>query len=815
MTPAPSSSPALPPALPFSAADLALRVEAVAGTTRLRAALALLASHPHCPALAVVDEEGRIIGLLGRRQPPGRWWRRFRSGAWTVARQMCSPPLVVEAGSSLAAVAERVAEGEAAALAEGFVIAENGRYLGIGRVGDLLAALAGQAHGRQQDLERSRRAEALALRAAEESGQAKSTFLANLSHEIRTPLNGVLANLEVLGHGALGPEQREVAQAATAAAQALAGIIGDILDLSRIEAGTLTLESRPMQPAAVLRDLSILAAGRAARQKLAYGLLIEPSAWFATRGDPVRLRQVVMNLIDNALKFTARGGVFLSVLRQDGPSPEQAELWVEVADTGAGFAPEQTERLFAPFSQEDQSITRLHGGAGLGLPLCRAIAVMMGGRIEADGLPGQGASFWCRLPLPVGLDGNVMPPSLEGVAVLVVSADGPRRERLIGALLGFGMLVTGVAGAGAALDSLERAASVGRPFDVVLLPVEEDEELLELPSRFHGLNVVPVMLVARDNPQARRAGFRAGFCHHAGLPARPRDLAWAVAAALGRTPALPAAERSGPDLASLRAALRGAGRILVVDDNAMNREVAERQLRLLGLSCVSVDGAAAALNALDLKPFDLVLCDLQMPGMDGLAFARQVRRREAESSSPRLILVAMTANVLAGDVERCLQAGMDDYLPKPVRIERLAELLSRHLEGVEPPSPSPALVVDGSGGQVPVIDRDALAAILGDTSLRTQVDLLGVFLECYPPLAAELRAAVATESRGGLRRAAHTAKGAARNAAAIALGDALHWLEMNAATAPWADLAARVDQTETLFGDVCAVIEDLRRRAAG
>jgi signal transduction histidine kinase/DNA-binding response OmpR family regulator len=811
-----------PTAMRATASDLVIRAVTVTASSLCKTSFALLTDNPSWPALCVVNEADIIVGLLGRRLCESILSKPLMLDLYSnraVERIMHPSPLVVELTASIDTIAERIAELNPEALVDGFIVANQGAYVGVASAQDLLLRSARQSRRRAQQLEQTQKAAEEARRAAEKANQAKSTFLANLSHEIRTPLNGVLANLELLGHTSMDAEQRELSQAAAIAAQALLEIIGDVLDLSKIEAGKLDIETIPMQPAAVLRDVCMLAAGQTARKGLTFTAHIEPSSWFVTHSDPTRLRQVVMNLIGNAVKFTSDGGIFLNVLRMETMLSDQAELLVEVADTGIGFAPEKAERLFAPFSQEDETTSRRFGGTGLGLSICRAIVDMMGGRIVADGTPGGGASFTCRLPMAVAHEGNVVVPAIGGTSVLVVSADIPRRERLTGGLISQGVKVAGADNAYAALAALERAASVGTPFDVILLAVEELPELMHLPKRLRGLSVVPIMMVARDDVATRRAGYMAGIRHHVGLPARQNDLAWAIASALNRTPALPSAPPPTQDLQSLRRQLAAQtrARILVIDDNAMNRQVAERQLAKLGFPCRLAESGQAALAALDEQGYDLILCDVQMPGMDGHAFTRHWRLHEAETHAPRLPIVAMTANALQGDVDSCLMAGMDDYLSKPVKLEKLAAILLRHLRASPParvngPERQPA-DQDSAPGDAAVLDRDVLAGILGDDSLALQADLLAVFLECFPPLAEEIDGAIAQQQRVALRRAAHTAKGAARNAAAIALGDELHWLESQAETAPWEAITAHVAVIKSHYAKVETAIQDLMDQA--
>ncbi len=816
-------SPAAVPAWHCSAADLVVAAPAIPADALCAVIFALLNDNPDWPSLCVVDDDRRIVGLVSRRTCLAILAKPLMLDLYSrrpVVRIMQRSPLVVDMEDSVDAISERIADGAPEALIDGFVIARDGFYAGVASPQSLLLRTVEQARRRAVVFDHARRS-------AEEASVAKSSFLANLSHEIRTPLNGVLANLELLGLSPITAEQGELLGSATVAANALFEIIGDVLDLSKIEAGKLTIEAIPMRPAAVCRDITVLTATQATQRGLAFTCHIDPSATLPVQGDSTRLRQIVMNLTGNALKFTVQGGIFLGLFRVDADRRrgESAELWVEVADTGIGFSPDKAASLFEPFTQEDASTTRKFGGTGLGLSICRKLAEMMGGSIHADGEPGGGASFWCRLPFAAVGESEACIADIAGMAVMIVCADAAWRERLAGMLAVAGAVVTGIAEVADALGHLRRAASDGRPFEVVaVVQAPGDPATLAVPAALGGLPTVPLMLTPIEEVRLRRRGYGSGYRHFASIPARPEDLMWSMAVAAGRLrPVSAAAALGGDDIAGLvevLAPVRGA-RLLVIDDNAMNQGVARRQLARLGFSCDVAGNGREGLEMLDGATYDMVFCDIQMPEMDGYGFVCAVRDSEAAGLRPHLPVVAMTANAMDGDWARCLESGMDDFVSKPVKIERMADVLVRWLLGEAqeppcrpPPPPPPPPAAPAAAPSAGPIDRAALATLLGEDDDQAHGEVLGMFVEFFPPLMERLRSAAGAQDREALRRHAHAAKGAARNAAAVFLGDLLHRIEGQAAAAEWGELGALV----ALAADEYRLIESyavaLARRGA-
>jgi PAS domain S-box-containing protein len=598
---------------------------------------------------------------------------------------------------------------------------------------------------------------------AEAATRAKSAFLAAMSHEIRTPLNGVIANLELLELTTLDGEQAELATDSTQAARALLNIVGDILDFSKIEADRLELEHAEVEPAALLDELSSLLAAAARRRGLVFRARLHPDVPRRIRGDSHRLRQVMLNLVGNAIKFTTEGTVHVALRgRTDGDGAHR--LVFEVHDSGVGFPPAEAERLFEPFAQADLTTTRRFGGTGLGLAISRRLVELMGGRIGGDGRPGEGASFWFELPIMV-LEGPASPRAdLAGLFVDLV-APAERYDALTAVLKRHGAAV--IAPGGAA-DLAVRALATGR----------------DRPNPPDGPANEPWLLLAPDPSMAlRREAHQGGaqFVLDLDDPVLPAALALMAGRVATRAPVTAPVAGSLPDL---RAAAAGRP-ILVVEDNAMNQTVTQRQLRKLGLACDIAENGRVGLRLLAEGDYAAVLADCAMPEMDGYEMTRRWREREA-AASRRVPIIALTANVAPEDVARCRAAGMDDYLAKPVALPELARQLGHWLEGPGGPSrtqpvrapPAPALPVPVPGAP---IDLARLAVNMGGADLVELRDLLGVFLESQPPLYEALARHLAARNAPGLRSDAHAAKGAARNACALELADHLATIEAAAA----------------------------------
>ncbi|HEY0952772.1 hybrid sensor histidine kinase/response regulator [Nocardioides sp.] len=539
------------------------------------------------------------------------------------------------------------------------------------------------------ELERSRDA-ALA------GSEAKSTFLATMSHEIRTPLNGVLGLTELMLTTSLDRQQGRYVEGIRVAGEALLQVINDILDFSKIEAGRLELDEVDFELARLLDETASLVAGPAQEKGLELVVSCAPEVPLGLRGDPVRLRQVLLNLASNAIKFTTTGEVVISA-RLDRPLASAiAEVRLEVVDTGIGIDPAQREHLFDAFTQADSSTTRRFGGTGLGLAICKQLVTAMGGRIGVEPRPDPGGSrFWATVPLPVAA---VQPRPLSadrgawnGLRVLVVDDSETSREQLSAQLSRWGLVVDEASSGTEALTILLRAASAGRPHAIALLDLSMPEmNGLELAARIRAtpeLAGTASLLLTSGTPVSPGAALPSGVAGRLVKPVR--------SAALHETISTVLAQRPAPVAGPVPSAGGARARILVVEDSEVNQMVAVGILEQLSYEATVAEHGLAALDALRTGAFDAVLMDCQMPTMDGYQATAEIRRLGL--GGPGLPVIAMTAAAVAGDRERCLAAGMDDYISKPVTSAGVAAVLERWLP-VSGPPPSPARPCSSTSG---------------------------------------------------------------------------------------------------------------------
>ncbi|MCC4593628.1 response regulator [Xanthomonas campestris pv. cannae] len=591
-----------------------------------------------------------------------------------------------------------------------------------------------------------------AKQAAEAAVLAKGEFLATMSHEIRTPLNGIIPMLELIGRGPLGLDQREMLRAASTSSLQLLRIVDDILDYSKLEANRLELEITTFNLRELLDGVLELMQRAAEAKGLRMTLQLDPAVRLPVRGDPVRLRQVLSNLLGNAVKFTARGGIDLGV-RRLGETPAQHLLRFEVRDTGIGISAERQEHLFQAFTQADASTTRLYGGTGLGLTICKRIVELMGGRIGVTSRQGQGATFWFEIPL-LKVIGDLAqhPGGLPRLHALLVGADQRLQQRLSVLLPNWGVQVSKVDSTQEALERLRGNGNgnVARPaYDLVIgdldglrqsaralqravarLPAPQTTRLIWL----YGEADIPEEIRAHGALLSRQAAdidLRSMLALAPATPHLPSETvgasdddadtfyhdAFAQDAADSPTP--PPAVDAASAIADAPPP-RSGYRLLLVEDNPVNLMVARRLLESLGHHADSVEDGAAALAQLAQQPYDLVLMDCQMPVLDGYAATRQWRQREAQAARPRLPIVAMTANAMAGDRQRCLDAGMDDYLSKPIDRARLETCLQRWL-----PLQPAALPASAGIAPEPAV-ADASAAIAGGPAADALADAMHV-----------------------------------------------------------------------------------------
>ncbi len=648
-----------------------------------------------------------------------------------------------------------------------------------------------------------------AKQAAESAVMAKGEFLATMSHEIRTPLNGIVPMLDLLLHSRMAPDQQELVKTASASAQQLLRIVDDILDYSKLEADRLDLETTTFNLREVAESVITLMERPAEAKGLRLQLHIDQGVRLPVRGDPVRLRQVLSNLISNAVKFTERGGVSLAI-RRLGESAAQHQLRFEVKDTGIGIDARAQDRLFQAFSQADASTTRLYGGTGLGLAICRRIVTLMGGRIGVDSEPGRGSTFWFEVPLlKVQGDMPSQPTELHGGRVLLITTDQRLRMRLTLLLPNWGLRVTTVENTHDALERLRQAHAQGDPwsYSVVLADLSSLRNTalalarnLERKNQYGEARLVYLRgedATSQDLPQGAQV-----------IPRNAPDADLrSVLAASGVSWASHAPESVAPPRREAPDPTRKA-RILLVEDNPVNLMVAQRLLQVLGAECDTAGNGEVALQKIEAAQYDLVLMDCQMPVLDGYGATRRWREIEqARRATHRLPIVAMTANAMAGDRQKCLDAGMDDYLPKPVTKGELERCIERWRgASLAVPETLPPLE-ETAVRSPPVLDDsvlDELREVLGD-----EVDkIVQVYLEDAPRLIAQLERAAVGNDPIALRVAAHTLKSSSANVGARTLSDAARDLEHGARDGTLGQPEALVARIVTEFAQVRRALQD-------
>ena len=764
--------------------EAALEIPSVLPTELCGNVIELLTENVDWPGVAVVLDS-RVLGIVSRSDCLAIIAKPNLLALYTrrpIKKIMRADGLVFEANQSVDLVGARLVAHTAGSVTDGFVITQSGAYAGMGTIRGLLELTVRQARHRTQCMDASHQ---LAL----DASKAKGDFVANMSHEIRTPMNAVIG----LSHLALRTDldlvQRDYLEKIHASAKNLLGIINDVLDFSKIEAGKLVIEDISFNLDGILDNLSGIFAFKAAEQGVEFIYNLAPEVPNGLIGDPLRVNQILMNLLSNAFKFTEKGEVVLSVEVIFPKNGEQAMLRFQISDTGIGLTAEQASNLFQAFSQADSSMTRRFGGTGLGLTISKQLCELMGGKIGLNSRPGKGSTFWFTIPLK---DGYVARKKISaensgfaGMRALVVDDNTISCIILARYLERFGCIVQQATSASMGLNLLQNAAI---PFDMVFMDwnmpgtdgISASRQIRRIcpdPSK-------PRIIIVSASPpvevMTRAEGVKLdGYLIKPVNQSNLLDTVTAVLDDKGWSRAVISMEEETMDRV-----LAGT-HLLLVEDNEINQQVAREILEKAGIKVTIAENGLEGVRQVQSQRFDGVLMDVHMPVLDGYSATRQIR---SDARNAGLPILAMTANAMAGDREKAADAGMNDHIPKPVDINQLFEVLRRWIKpagGILPapqpitpePEPAPQPPIAGALLIIEGLDMEAGIKRLGGNRVLYG-KLLHKFCEAYGNFPALFAASRGDGDADAALRLAHTIKGAGGSISAPDLTKAALQLEV-------------------------------------